>query len=120
MWSLNVHVSTNIDDEKEDEAEEVLPSTVLTSSDLGKQCVVHHRDLKLTYRNTSGRPSSLARVSHRDPEDYFSSLSQAEKSKLIYRTDLGIYGPDNEEVGFDDLPDLLTVGSLVIVDVNFF
>jgi hypothetical protein len=58
----------------------------------------------------------------RDPEGHFSQLSSSEKMKLIYRSDsdLGVYGPNNEDVGFDNLPDTLVVGTVVIIDANLF
>lgn len=58
----------------------------------------------------------------RDPEGYFSHLSSSDKAKFIYRSDsdLGVYGPNNEDVGFDNLPDVLAVGRLVIIDANLF
>jgi len=65
-------------------------------------------------------PFSILRMQHRDPDGHFATLTPSEKKKLIYCTDLGIYDPNNELVDFDNLPDVLVPGVLVIVDANLF
>ena len=113
-------ITTNLDDENE-EFEEVLPVEPPASSstpELGKLYFAQYLGTQLHIH--LGPPSCIARMQFRDPEGHFSVLSSLEKIKLIYRSDLGIYGPNNEDVGFDSLPDVLVPGRLVIIDANLF
>jgi hypothetical protein len=63
---------------------------------------------------------SVARMADRDPNGNFTTLSLSDKRKLAYRSDYGVYGPNNELVEFENLPDVLAPGNLVIVDLNTF
>ena len=39
---------------------------------------------------------------------------------MFYKDGIGVYGPNNELVEFENLPDVLASGNLVIVDLNMF
>ena len=65
-------------------------------------------------------PTSIGQKSFRDPGGKFAGLTAEEKARLTYRTDFGVYDSKNDEVGFDELPAVLTPGTLVVVDANLF
>ena len=55
-----------------------------------------------------------------DPDGNFATLSLSDKAKLVYRSDYDVYGPNNELVKFENLPDVLAPGNLIIVNLNMF
>ena len=57
-------------------------------------------------------------MADRDPDGNFTTLSLSDKRKLAYRSDN--YGLNNELVKFENLPNVLAPGNLVIVDLNTF
>lgn len=127
----NMSVPNNNDPTIDDEAEEVVPSKSQAAATPSASASTATSELgKLPYIGfahanphiCSGPPNCLDQMQFRDPDGHFSQLTSSEKMKLVYRSDsdLGIYGPNNEDVGFDNLPDVLVPGNLVIVDANLF